>query len=61
MPDLRLGLRMLAQSTPTWRSLSGEYTRSLFTGVAAHTVLRIPSLVSAGAGLTPPTLAYAVG
>jgi phytoene dehydrogenase-like protein len=58
---LRLGLRILAQGTPAWRSLAGEDARALFTGVAAHTISQMPSLVSAGAGLMLTTLAHSVG
>jgi phytoene dehydrogenase-like protein len=61
LPVLRLGLRMLAQGTPAWRSLSGEDARALFTGVAAHAISPLPSLVSAGAGLMLATLAHSVG
>ncbi|EUA02485.1 flavin containing amine oxidoreductase family protein [Mycobacterium kansasii 732] len=60
-PTMRLGLRMLAQGTPAWRSLVGEDARALFTGVAAHAISRLPSLVSAGAGLMLATLAHSVG
>jgi len=58
---VHLGLRILVQGTPAWRSLAGEDARALFTGVAAHTVSRMPSLVSAGAGLMLTTLAHSVG
>jgi phytoene dehydrogenase-like protein len=58
---LDLGLRMLAQGTPAWRSLAGEDARALFTGVAAHAISRMPSFVSAGAGLMLTTLAHSVG
>jgi phytoene dehydrogenase-like protein len=58
---LRLGLRILAQGTPAWRSLAGEDARALFTGVAAHAISQMPSLVSAGAGLMLTTLAHSVG
>jgi phytoene dehydrogenase-like protein len=58
---LRLALRILAQGTPAWRSLAGEDARALFTGVAAHTISQMPSLVSAGAGLMLTTLAHSVG
>ncbi|MBO0864421.1 MAG: NAD(P)/FAD-dependent oxidoreductase, partial [Mycobacterium sp.] len=61
LPALQLGLRMLAQGTPAWRSLAGEDARALFTGVAAHTISQMPSLVSAGAGLMLATLAHTVG
>lgn len=60
-PAAALGLRMLAQGTPAWRSLTGEDARALFTGVAAHTISQMPSLVSAGAGLMLATLAHSVG
>lgn len=50
LPALRLGLRMITQATPLWGSLAGEDARALFTGVAAHTISRMPSLVSAGGG-----------
>ncbi|MCG7582982.1 NAD(P)/FAD-dependent oxidoreductase [Mycolicibacterium sp. OfavD-34-C] len=53
--------RLLAQGSPAWRSLRGEDARALFTGVAAHTISQMPSLVSAGAGLMLATLAHAVG
>lgn len=57
----RLGLRMLTQGTPAWGSLAGEDGRSLFTGVAAHVLSRMPSLTAAGAGLMLATLAHSVG
>lgn len=61
LPVARLGLRMLAQGTPAWRSLAGEDARALFTGVAAHAISPMPSLVSAGAGLMLATLAHSAG
>ncbi|MCV7401443.1 NAD(P)/FAD-dependent oxidoreductase [Mycobacterium fragae] len=61
LPAMQLGLRMLAQATPAWRTLAGEDARALFTGVAAHTISRMPSLVSAAAGLMLATLAHSVG
>lgn len=57
----RLGLRMLAQGTPAWGSLTGEDARALFTGVAAHIISRMPSLTAAGAGMMLATLAHSVG
>ncbi|ORV18199.1 phytoene desaturase family protein [Mycobacterium celatum] len=57
----RMGLRMITQATPLWGSLAGEDARALFTGVAAHTISRMPSLVSAAAGLMLATLAHSVG
>ncbi len=58
---LRLIPRLLAQGSPTWRILAGEDARALFTGVAAHTISKMPSLVSAGAGLMLATLGHTVG
>lgn len=58
---LRIGPRLLAQGTPLWRNLFGEDARALFSGVAAHTISQMPSLVSSGAGLMLATLAHAVG
>ena len=64
-PDLPaaalLGQRMLEQGTPAWDVLRGEDARALFTGVAAHTISRMPSLVAAGAGLLLATLAHTSG
>ncbi len=57
-----LGQRMLEQGTGAWNStLRGEDARALFTGVAAHTISRLPSLVAAGAGLLLATLAHTSG
>jgi phytoene dehydrogenase-like protein len=58
---LRVGPRLLQQGTPLWRTLVGEDARALFSGVAAHTISRMPSLVSSGAGLMLATLGHAVG
>ncbi len=58
---LKVAPRLLAQGTPAWGRLAGEDARALFTGVAAHTISRMPSLVAAGAGLMLATLAHAVG
>ena len=64
-PDLPaaalLGQRMLEQGTGLWSSLRGEDARALFTGVAAHTIARMPSFVAAGAGLLLATLAHTSG
>jgi len=56
-----LGQRMLEQGTPAWNTLRGEDARALFTGVAAHTISTMPSLVAAGAGLLLATLAHTSG
>lgn len=58
---LRVAPRLLAQGTPAWVTLAGEDARALFTGVAAHTISQMPSLVAAGAGLMLATLGHAVG
>lgn len=58
---VRLGLRMLNQGTPAWRTLSGADAQALFSGVAAHAISRMPSLVSAGAGLMLSMLAHTGG
>jgi phytoene dehydrogenase-like protein len=58
---LRVGPRLLQQGTPLWRALVGEDARALFSGVAAHTISQMPSLVSSGAGLMLATLGHAVG
>ena len=53
--------RLVEQGTRAWRALAGVDARALFTGVAAHTISEMPSLVSAGAGLMLATLAHTVG
>jgi phytoene dehydrogenase-like protein len=58
---VRAGLRLLGQGTPAWGVLRGEDARALFSGAAAHTISRMPSLVSAGAGLMLATLGHTVG
>lgn len=58
---VHLARRMLEQGTPAWGSLRGEDAQALFTGVAAHTISRMPSFVAAGAGLMLATLAHTVG
>jgi phytoene dehydrogenase-like protein len=58
---VRVGRRLLEQGTPAWGALSGADARALFTGVAAHTISQMPSLVSAGAGLMLASLAHTVG
>lgn len=56
-----LGLRILEQGTPAWDRLRGDDARALFTGVAAHTISPMPSLVAAAAGLMLATLAHTAG
>ena len=58
---VRVTRRLLEQGSPAWRTLAGTDARALFTGVAAHTISTMPSLVSAGAGLMLATLAHTVG
>ncbi|MHA3022704.1 phytoene desaturase family protein [Mycobacterium sp. BMJ-28] len=53
--------RLLTQGTPLWGHLVGADARALFSGVAAHTISQMPSLVSSGAGLMLGTLGHAVG
>jgi phytoene dehydrogenase-like protein len=56
-----IGQRMLEQGTRLWGRLAGTDARALFTGVAAHAINRMPSLVTTGAGLMLATLAHTVG
>ena len=58
---LKVAPRLLTQGSPLWGALRGEDARALFTGVAAHTISTMPSLVSSGAGLMLATLGHAVG
>lgn len=58
----RLGLRMAGQAGPAWNvTLAGDDARALYTGVAAHTISRLPSVTSAGAGMMLATLGHTVG
>lgn len=58
---VHVAARMLAHGSPAWGALRGEDARALFSGVAAHTISRMPSLVSAGAGLMLAMLGHTVG
>ncbi|GAS95120.1 alanine rich dehydrogenase [Mycolicibacterium canariasense] len=58
---LKVAPRLLAQGSPLWGTLRGDDARALFSGVAAHTISQMPSLVSSGAGLMLATLGHAVG
>jgi phytoene dehydrogenase-like protein len=58
---VRVARRLLEQGTPAWRALDGADARALFTGVAAHSISPMPSIVAAGAGLMLATLAHTVG
>jgi phytoene dehydrogenase-like protein len=53
--------RILEQGTPAWGLLRGDDARALFSGVGAHAISQMPSLVSSGAGLMLATLAHSVG
>ncbi|WP_127794398.1 NAD(P)/FAD-dependent oxidoreductase [Agromyces sp. LHK192] len=59
---LRFGLRTLEQGTSAWNArFEEDLAPALFTGVAAHTILPLPSLAAAGAGLSLGAYAHAVG
>lgn len=59
---LEFGLRVLEQGGPLWNvRFRQEVAPALLTGVFAHTIQRLPSLSTAGAGLTLATLGHAGG
>ena len=59
---LRFGLRALEQGSPLWDlRFSGDAAPALLTGVGAHTIRALPSIATAGAGLTLATYAHAGG
>lgn len=59
---LRFGLRTLEQGTRAWDArFSGDLAPAMLTGVAAHTILPLPSLAAAGAGLSLGMYAHSVG
>jgi len=59
---LRFGLRALEQGSPLWDwRFSGQTAPALLTGVSAHTIRALPSIATAGAGLTLATYAHAGG
>ncbi|MDJ0350975.1 NAD(P)/FAD-dependent oxidoreductase [Cryobacterium sp. PH29-G1] len=56
------GLRTLEQGSPAWNlRFSGETAPALLTGTFAHSIGRLPSLSTAGAGLTLAAHAHAGG
>ncbi len=56
------GLRTLEQGTPAWSLRFREQAApALMSGVAAHTILGLPSLAAAGGGLTLATYGHARG
>ncbi|MCL1871388.1 MAG: NAD(P)/FAD-dependent oxidoreductase [Promicromonosporaceae bacterium] len=57
---IRFGFGVLEQGTPAWdRRFEGPEARALLTGVAAHTITRLPSLSGAGTALLLGALAHA--
>ncbi|MCR2783020.1 MULTISPECIES: NAD(P)/FAD-dependent oxidoreductase [unclassified Microbacterium] len=59
---VRFGLRALAQGSPLWNvRFSGAAAPAMITGVAAHAIVRQPSVVGAGAGLALQAHAHAGG
>lgn len=58
----RFGLRTLEQGSPAWSwRFSGETAPALITGTFAHSIGRLPSPSTAGAGLTLAAHAHAGG
>ncbi|UGB36662.1 NAD(P)/FAD-dependent oxidoreductase [Microbacterium sp. cx-55] len=59
---LRFGLRALEQGSPLWNlRFREENAPALMTGVAAHTILRQPSIAGAGGGLALAAYGHARG
>ncbi|HEV7812440.1 MAG TPA: NAD(P)/FAD-dependent oxidoreductase [Leifsonia sp.] len=59
---LRLGLRVLEQGSPAWNlRFAGERAPAMLTGVSAHSIMRLPSLSTAAAGMVLATHAHARG
>ena len=58
----RFGVSALEQGSPLWNArFSGETAPAMITGVAAHAIVRQPSVVGAGAGLALQAHAHAGG
>jgi phytoene dehydrogenase-like protein len=58
----RMGLATLSQGTAMWnRRWHGDAAPALLTGVAAHTITRLPSLASGGASMVLAALAHSPG
>ncbi|MBE7163358.1 MAG: NAD(P)/FAD-dependent oxidoreductase, partial [Williamsia herbipolensis] len=58
----RFGLRALAQGSAAWNiGFRDEVAPAMFTGVAAHAILSMPSLATAAAGLSLGAYAHARG
>jgi len=59
---IRFGLRTLEQGSAAWNArFTEDLAPAMLTGVAAHTILPLPSLAAAGAGLSLATYAHSVG
>jgi phytoene dehydrogenase-like protein len=59
---LRFGLRSLEQGTPAWNArFTDDLAPAMLTGVSAHTILPLPSIAAAGAGLSLAMYAHSVG
>jgi phytoene dehydrogenase-like protein len=59
---VRFGLRSLEQGTPAWNArFSDDLAPAMLTGVSAHTILPLPSIAAAGAGLSLAMYAHTVG
>ena len=59
---MRFGLRALEQGSPLWNvRFAEEVAPAMLTGVAAHTILPMPGVAPAGAGLALGTSAHARG
>jgi phytoene dehydrogenase-like protein len=59
---VRFGLRALEQGTTVWNArFAEEVAPAMLTGVAAHTILPMPGVAPAGAGLALGTYAHARG
>lgn len=58
----RMGLRVAEQGTHGWNlRFHGDEAPALFTGVAMHSIARLPSMASAGAALLLGALAHGTG
>jgi phytoene dehydrogenase-like protein len=58
----RFGLRALEQGLPTWNArFRGDVAPAMLSGVAAHSIRRMPSLSTAGAGLSLGAYAHGRG
>ena len=59
---VRFGLRTLEQGSPLWNlRFTGDVAPAMLSGVAAHAILPMPSLATAGAGLSLGAYAHARG